>query len=159
MSNLTLDLWSACLAAQTGVSSAPMTWRARLFVILLGAAALLFVINLVRTRKLKEEYALLWLAAAAMLIIAPLIVDWLDSLAWLIGIEYSPALIFLFVIICIFFLFVQMSISVSRFSEQIKVLTQDLALLRGRVAELEQRAADEAQRGDSAASVPPLRSE
>jgi len=153
MPNFKLDLWSACLAAQTGVSSAPMTWRARLFVILLGVAVLLFVINLVRTRKLKEEYALLWLAAAAMLIIAPLIVDWLDSLAWLIGIEYSPALIFFFVVICTFFLFVQISMSISRFSEQIKVLTQDLALLRGRVADLEQRAVDEAQQAPRDSSL------
>ena len=84
MSNLTLDLWSS-LAAQTGVSSAPMTWRARLFVILLGVAVLLFVINLVRTRKLKEEYALLWLAAAAMLIIAPLIVAALGALGISLG--------------------------------------------------------------------------
>jgi hypothetical protein len=148
MPNLDPRLWSACLAAQTGVSAAPMTWRARLFVILLGVAVLLFVINLVRTRKLKEEYALLWLAAAVMLIVAPLVVDWLDSLAGLIGIEYSPALLFLFATICIFFLFVQISISISRFSEQIKVLTQDLALLRGRVAELEQRAAGETSAND-----------
>ena len=47
----------------------PMTWRARIFVALLGVAVLVYVVNLVRTRKLKEEYAILWLFAAVVLVI------------------------------------------------------------------------------------------
>jgi len=121
----------------------PMTWRARIFVALLGVAVLVYVVNLVRTRKLKEEYAILWLFAAVVLVIAPLIADWLDALAWLIGVEYAPALIFMLAIIVFLFIFFQFSVSISRFSEQIKVLTQDIALLRRRVEELEARESKE----------------
>lgn len=121
----------------------PMTWRARIFVALLGVAVLVYVMNLVRTRKLKEEYAILWLFVAAVLVIAPFIADWLDTLAWLIGVEYAPALIFMLAIIIFLFIFFQFSVSISRFSEQIKVLTQDIALLRRRIEELEARESKE----------------
>ena len=46
-----------------------MELRARLFAALLGIAVLLLVLNLVRTRKLKEEFALLWLLTAVVLVL------------------------------------------------------------------------------------------
>jgi hypothetical protein len=117
-----------------------MEFRARLFAIILGFAVLLFVINLVRTRKLKEEFALLWLLTGVVLVLTPLFIDYLDMLAYALGIEYPPALIFVLAIISLLFVLFQFSMRISRFSDQIKVLTQELALLQARVELLEQRA-------------------
>jgi len=105
--------------------------------VLLGLSVLVFVINLVRTRKLREEFALLWLLTAVVLVIAPLAVDWLDALARLVGVEYSPALIFALAFICFLFIFFQFSMTISRLSDHIKNLTQELALLAKRVEKLE----------------------
>jgi hypothetical protein len=110
-----------------------MEGRARLFAIALGVVVLIFVLNLVRTRKLKEEFALLWLVTAVVLVLTPLLIDYLDLIAHAIGIAYPPALIFLLAIISLLLILFQFSMQLSRFSDQIKVLTQELALLRAQV--------------------------
>ena len=115
-----------------------MEFRARVFAMILGVVVLIFVVNLVRTKKLKEEFALLWLLTAVVLVLAPLFIDYLDLIAHALGIEYPPAFIFLLAIISLLFILFQFSLRISRFSEQIKVLTQELALLRAQVEELEQ---------------------
>ena len=120
-----------------------MEFRARLFAMLLGVAVLLFVLNLVRTKKLKEEFALLWLLTAVVLVLTPLFIDYLDMIAYALGIEYPPALIFLLAIISLLLILFQFSMRISRFSEQIKVLVQELALLRAQVEDLERSAQGE----------------
>jgi hypothetical protein len=116
-----------------------MIWRARLFFIALGVLVLVFVINLVRTKKLKEEYALLWLLMAVTLVVAPLLIDLIDRISFAIGIDYPPALIIVIALVCFALIFFQISVAISRFSEQIKNLGQDLALTRKRVEELEEQ--------------------
>ena len=116
-----------------------MVWRARLFFVLLGLLVLVFVINLVRTKRLKEEYALLWLFMAGALVVAPLLIDVIDVVSFTIGIDYPPALIIVIALVCFALIFFQISVTISRFSEQIKNLTQDLALARKRLEELEER--------------------
>ena len=118
-----------------------MIWRARLFFVFLGVSVLLFVINLVRTKKLKEEYALLWLFMAVTLVVAPLLIDVIDVVSFAIGIDYPPAFLIVIALVCFALIFFQLSVTISRFSEQIKVLAQDLALTRKRVQELEERLA------------------
>jgi hypothetical protein len=117
-----------------------MEFRARLFAVALGLTVLLFVINLVRTKKLKEEFALLWLLTGIVLVLTPLLIDYLDRVAYTLGIEYPPALIFVLAIISVLFVLFQFSMRLSHFSEQIKVLTQELALLRVRLEDLEHTA-------------------
>ena len=116
-----------------------MLFRARIVVVILSTATLFFVINLVRTKKLKEEYALLWLLTAIVLVIASLAVDLLDAISYAVGVEYPPALMFLIAFLGVLFILFQFSISLSKFSEQIKTLTQDLALLTKKVQQLEGR--------------------
>lgn len=135
-------------AAQTDTSTLGMEFRARVFAMALGVTVLLFVVNLVRTKKLKEEFALLWLLTAVVLVLAPLLIDYLDLIAHALGIEYPPAFIFLLAIISLLFILFQFSMRISRFSEQVKVLAQELALLRGQVEELT-RANSDAQRASS----------
>jgi hypothetical protein len=118
-----------------------MLWQARAFFVALGLAVLFFVINLVRTRKLKEEYALLWLLMAITLVVAPLVIDVIDEISFAIGIDYPPALIIVIALVCFMLIFFQISVTISRFSEQIKSLSQDLALTRKRIQDLEEQLA------------------
>ncbi len=114
-----------------------MELRARFFVIGLALLGLLLVINLVRTRRLKEEFAILWLLTGATLVLLPVFVDVVDAISYAVGIEYPPALVFLIALLCVIFILFQFSVSISRYSEQIKVLSQEIALLRERVRQLE----------------------
>jgi len=115
-----------------------MSLQARIFVVLIGLVVLLFVINLVRIRRLKEEFALLWLFVATSLVISPLIADWIEQAAYAVGVDYPPALIFLVTIVLFLFIFFQFSMNISKFSDQIKVLTQEIAILTCRIERLEQ---------------------
>lgn len=118
-----------------------MLWRARLFFVALGLVVLFFVIHLVRTKRLKEEYALLWLFMAVILVLAPLFIDVIDAISFAIGIDYPPALMIVIALICFALIFFQISVTISRFSEQIKSLTQTLALTRKRLEEVEEELA------------------
>lgn len=103
--------------------------RTRFYILGLGLAVLIFVVNLVRTRKLQERYALLWLLAGISLVVAPLVIDWLDSLAYALGFDYPPALLLLLAVIGLFLLIFQLSLTISQQAEHLKILTQELGLL------------------------------
>jgi hypothetical protein len=125
-----------------------MSLSARILLIIMGGGILLFVINLVRTRKLKEEYAILWLFTGAVLVLLPIIIDGLDAVSYALGIDYPPAFIGLVAAVCILFILFQFSTNISRFSERTKVLTQELGILQERVRQLEAQLA--ATRDDNA---------
>jgi len=119
-----------------------MIWRARLFFVALGIAVLVFIINLVRTKRLKEQYALWWLFMALALVVAPLLIDVIDTVSFAIGIDYPPALMIVIALICFALVLSQLSVTISRFSDQIKSLSQELALTRNQVRDLERSLAE-----------------
>jgi len=104
--------------------------RTRLYILGLGLAVLILVINLVRTRRLQERYALLWLLAGLSLTIAPLIINWLDRLAYALGFEYPPALLLTLAVIGLLLLIFQLSLSISQQADYLRMLTQEVGLLR-----------------------------
>jgi hypothetical protein len=124
-----------------------MHLETRIFLLVCGLVILIFVVNLLRTRRLKEEFALLWLMAAALLVLAPLgVVDLLDQLAYAVGIEYPPALILAIAILCLLGILFQYSLRISKFTDQIKVLTQEIALLKRQIVELHESCQSEGGR-------------
>ena len=116
-----------------------MAWRARFFISAIGVVLLIFVIRSVRSKRLKEEYALLWIFMSVVLAVAPLLIDLIDTVAFAIGIDYPPALLIVITLSCFVLIFFQLSVTISRFSEQIRKLTQELALTQWRLRELEGR--------------------
>ncbi len=117
----------------------PMSPRARLLLFVIGLIVLFTIINLMRTRRLKEEYALLWLLAALTLVATPILITPLDQIAFFLGIEYPPALFLGLGIIGLLLIIFQLTLVISKFSDQIRTLTQEIAILRMRVDALEKR--------------------
>jgi len=116
-----------------------MDIKARLFVILVSMTLLFLVINSVRRKNLREEYAFLWLVTGVLLVLVPIFSDYVDRLAHFIGIHYEPALVFVIAIICLLLMLFHFSIVISKLTEQNKVLTQDLALLQKEIEDLKER--------------------
>jgi hypothetical protein len=112
---------------------------ARIYTFLLGLATLAFVINQVRTRRLQERYALLWLLAGLGLTVAPLIIPWFDRVAYALGFDYPPALLLLLAVIALLLIIFQLSLTISRNGEQIKLLTQEVGLLRQELEALQKK--------------------
>jgi hypothetical protein len=91
---------------------------------------LTMVTQLIRRRRLREEYAILWFISSLFLIVLSLRRDFLEQTAALLGIAYPPSLLLLGGLILGFLLSMHFSIALTRLSEQNKILAQELALLR-----------------------------
>jgi hypothetical protein len=105
----------------------------------IGIAVLVFgiVLELVRRRRLMERYALLWLAAALLLLVLAIWRGLLTTVSADLGIHYPPSTLFAVAFGFIVLLLLSVSIVISRLSEQNKRLAQHVALLAERVEELE----------------------
>jgi hypothetical protein len=98
---------------------------------------LLFVLELVRRRRLQERYALVWLGVTTLLIALSIWDDLLNSVASVIGIAYPPSAFFAIAFGFVILLLLHFSVAVSRLTDQSKLLAQRLALLEERVGHQE----------------------
>jgi hypothetical protein len=94
---------------------------------------LLVVFELVRRKRLSERYAILWLAAAATLLVLAVWKGLLTSLSHDVGIYYPPSALFAVAIGLIVVILLHFSLAVSRLSDQNKILAQRLGLLQQRL--------------------------
>lgn len=101
--------------------------------VLVSIVAAVGIISLIRTRRLQERFALLWLLAAAGAIVLGLWKQALDALSSLLGIAYPPSALFLVVSAFLVGVLLHLTISVSRLSSQNQQLAQRLALLDERL--------------------------
>jgi len=95
-----------------------------------SALLLLGVLELVRSRRLVEQYSLLWLFTAAVLLLLSCWRGLLDRLAFLVGIHYPPSALFLVGFGFFLLLLLHVSLVLSDLSERTKRLAQEVALLK-----------------------------
>ena len=104
----------------------------RVTVISIGASAalLLYILEMVRRRRLREEYSILWLFGSALILVLSVKQDWLDRLAHMAGIAYPPSFLFLVGILFILLILIHFSIAISKLHQMNKKMAQEIALLR-----------------------------
>ncbi len=126
-----------------------MTPTQRAFAIAASLVTLVFVVELIRRRKLREEYALLWiLTSGAMLLLS----SWYGLVEWvthLIGAVTVTTTLFLFALLFLLLISVHFTTVLSRLTVQVRRIAQELAILqaeRRRDAGAEERPEDEAGR-------------
>jgi len=101
---------------------------------------LLVVFELVRGRRLKERYALLWILTGVVLLVLSAWRAGLNTIAGWLGVStYPPAILFAVATLFVIIVLLHFSTVVSRLADQSTVLAQEVALLRERLAELEPR--------------------
>jgi hypothetical protein len=99
-------------------------------VALLGTVSLLLIIvEAVRRRRLSENYSLVWLLMAGVLVVLSLWRHGLDVLGGLIGIFYPPSALFVVGFGAVLLILFRFSIVISQLTEQNRRLAQHLALL------------------------------
>ena len=96
----------------------------------MALALLLFVLELVRRRRLREELALLWLATALVVMGLSLSRAALVRLAELLGIFTPTSALFLVAILFVLFMLLHVCTLLSRLMQENKALAQRLALLQ-----------------------------
>ncbi|MEA2426985.1 MAG: hypothetical protein QOF37_613 [Thermoleophilaceae bacterium] len=120
-----------------------MELRIQIVAVLVTAGLLFAILELVRSRRLLERYAILWLFSAAALLALAVWKGLLEKIASAVGIYYAPSALFVIAFGFILVLLLHFSVAVSRLAEQAKVLAQRMALLEARNRELESRLNDE----------------
>jgi hypothetical protein len=124
----------------------------RVEVIIVAAVICVLIFELIRRRHLMERYAILWLVAGITLLVLALWKGLLTTLSHAAGIYYPPAALFAVGFLFVLVLLVHFSITVSRLSDQNKILAQRVALLQQR---LEQASGEEPPRLEQAPGEEP----
>ena len=99
---------------------------------------LLGVFELIRSRRLQERYALLWLATGVVLVALSAWRSGLNTIARWFGVStYPPAVLFAVGLLFVILVLLHYSTVISKLSEQNTILAQRLALLESRITERE----------------------
>ncbi|HEY8722552.1 MAG TPA: DUF2304 domain-containing protein [Gaiellaceae bacterium] len=100
----------------------------------------LVVFELIRSRRLREQYALLWLVTGIVLVILSAWRGGLNTIAGWLGVRgYPPAVLFAVGLMFVILVLLHYSTVISRLADQNVVLAQKLALLETRLNEGERK--------------------
>jgi hypothetical protein len=96
-----------------------------------GAVLLtLFVLDLVRRRRLSEEYSLLWVVATTVMAILGFTTPLLQGLTELLGMMFESSAVFGIGLAFAILMLLYLSVKMSRLAQEHLALTRELALLR-----------------------------
>jgi hypothetical protein len=103
---------------------------------IVSLALVLVVFELIRSRRLRERYALLWLATGAVLVVLSAWRDGLNTIAGWLGVRgYPPAVLFAVGLLFVIVVLLHYSTVISRLADQNTILAQRLALLEAKLRE------------------------
>jgi len=111
----------------------PITLRAQIVAVVGCALVFLFVLEMVRRRRLKEEYSILWMAVTLGAAVLALWDDLLLAVTRAIGAYDANSIIFFFGLLFLSTLLFHLSVRVSELADRNKDLVQELALLAHRL--------------------------
>jgi hypothetical protein len=94
-------------------------------------AFFLCILELVRRRKLREEYSILWLSGSFVVLVLSAKQNWLERISGTVGIAYPPSFLFLVGMLFIVMILVHFSVTISKLKQMNKVIVQEIALLKG----------------------------
>ena len=97
---------------------------------------ILVVLELIRSRRLRERYALLWLLTGVVLLVLSAWRGGLNTIARWAGVEtYPPAILFAVASLFILAVLLHYSTVISKLSDQNSILAQRVALLESKLDE------------------------
>lgn len=112
-----------------------------------SALFLLVIFELIRSRRLQERYALLWLVTGSVILLLSVWRDALRLVAEQIGIAYPPSALFVIGFLFILAVLLHYSTVISELAERNVLLAQDIALLEERLRMQEARTEGERAQG------------
>lgn len=120
-----------------------------IFSLVISFAALVIVIELLRRRRLREKYAVIWVIISVGTAILALFPGLLSAGAALVGIQTPSNLLFLVSLVTLFAVSLQLSGEIGQLEDQTRRLAEEIGVLRMRL-EAAERAAAQAPRAVSA---------
>jgi hypothetical protein len=112
-----------------------MTWQQRVVLLVLGLALLGISLALIRRRRLREEYAVLWITTSLAMLVLVLMPSALFGVAAWLGLDQAG----LSMLACVVFLAavaLHFSVVISKHANRERDLSQEVALLKDELARL-----------------------
>lgn len=100
------------------------------FAIALCLVLVAFLIHLLRTRRIREKYAGLWIVVSLGVAIVAAIPAIPVRLAALVGVQVPVNLLFAVALLVLLIVCIQLSVGVSALEERVRTLTEEVAMLR-----------------------------
>lgn len=101
----------------------------QIFSIVFSFFLLAFIVYLIRRKKIREEYAILWILIFMVFLILSVFRGLIDKISSLLGIQYQPASLFLILFGCAFMLLFHFSLVISDMKKKINTLATSLTIL------------------------------
>ena len=135
------------MTAQDVVTSVPvsdgaLSTRAHLFVAVVSLATIVWMIQMVRKRKLRTKYSLLWVFVAIILATVAVFPGLLERLSHAAGVYYPPTTFLFMAVGFLFVVVVHFSWEFSRSEERLRAMAEEFALLRAEHEKLERQVED-----------------
>lgn len=97
--------------------------------ILFSLLLLALIFLLIRRKKIREEYAILWIVIFLIFLFLSIFRGLIDKISSLLGIQYQPASLFLILIGCLFLLMFHFSLVISDMKKKINALAMTLTIM------------------------------
>ncbi len=105
--------------------------RLEVVVLVTAIGLLAIIIEIVRRRRLSENWAMLWITVAVGVLLIGVARPVIDLFSEAVGISYGASLVFAAGIVFLLFVCISLSMHVSRLEEKVEALAGEIALLRG----------------------------
>lgn len=112
--------------------------RIQIASVIFAVVVLFGVFELVRQRRLRERYALVWMAAALITLVLAIWKHLLIVISHAVGIATPSNALFVVAFAFVLLLLLHFSVSVSRLGDQTRVLAQRLAIVEQRLRDVEE---------------------
>jgi NO-binding membrane sensor protein with MHYT domain len=124
-----------------------VTDRVQVVAIAVSVVLLMVVLELVRRRKLVEEYSLLWILGSLAILGLSIWRGLLDIAARELGVFYPPSLLLMLLVVSVFVALLWFSVVLSRQRQQIDRLVEETAILGAEIRDLRAKDANAAPDG------------
>ena len=124
-----------------------MEMKPRFVALAVSVILVALIVELVRRRKLREEYSWLWLSLSLAMFVLALWPGFLRFVTGLIGAVLSTSTLFFFALLFLMLINIQFSVEISSLRTQVKNLGQQIAISKEMVEDRSLRAEGEGDGG------------
>lgn len=126
-----------------------------IFFLVIAILLLVMVLTLLRSRKLREKYAALWIVVSVVIVVLALFPDLLQVLASAVGVAVPSNLLFALAILLLLGVALHLSLEVSRHDDETRALSEEVAILRLQLYDVNRRIDPQTLRGTPTSSALP----
>jgi len=106
-----------------------MPIRQKIFALIAAIALCIFIVEMVRRKKLREEYSWLWLLTGFGIIVLAVWYDLLVFITEMIGAALPTTTLFVFALLFLLLIALHYSVKISSLTDQVRKLAQKISIL------------------------------